>query len=96
MFDAITKKGVIADWREPDVIRVAPVPLYLKNTSSFLKGKELTSINIRKGHCVLKEEISPISDVRGSDKYKKLLLKQLYFAHFIKLFPEIISIADIK
>jgi len=28
LFDAITKKGVIADWREPDVIRVAPVPLY--------------------------------------------------------------------
>lgn len=28
LFDTITKKGVIADWREPDVIRVAPVPLY--------------------------------------------------------------------
>jgi kynureninase len=28
LFDAITKKGAIADWREPDVIRVAPVPLY--------------------------------------------------------------------
>ena len=28
IFDAITEKGVIADWREPDVIRVAPVPLY--------------------------------------------------------------------
>jgi kynureninase len=28
LFDEITKKGVIADWREPDVIRVAPVPLY--------------------------------------------------------------------
>jgi len=27
-FNEITKKGVIADWREPDVIRVAPVPLY--------------------------------------------------------------------
>jgi kynureninase len=28
LFNAITEKGVIADWREPDVIRVAPVPLY--------------------------------------------------------------------
>jgi kynureninase len=28
LFDALTKKGVIADWREPNVIRVAPTPLY--------------------------------------------------------------------
>lgn len=28
LFDAITAKGVIADWREPDVIRIAPVPMY--------------------------------------------------------------------
>ena len=28
LFDEITNRGVIADWREPDVIRVAPVPLY--------------------------------------------------------------------
>ena len=28
LFDIITEKGVIADWREPDVIRIAPVPLY--------------------------------------------------------------------
>lgn len=28
LFDAITVRGVFADWREPDVIRVAPVPLY--------------------------------------------------------------------
>jgi kynureninase len=28
LFDKITKMGVIADWREPNVIRIAPVPLY--------------------------------------------------------------------
>lgn len=28
LFEDITRKGVIADWREPDVIRVAPVPMY--------------------------------------------------------------------
>jgi kynureninase len=28
IFDRLTQKGIIADWREPNVIRVAPVPLY--------------------------------------------------------------------
>ena len=30
--DALAKKGIICDWREPDIMRVAPVPLY----NSFL------------------------------------------------------------
>ncbi len=28
LFDFLTKEGVIADWREPNVIRIAPVPIY--------------------------------------------------------------------
>jgi len=28
IFDELTKQGVMADWREPNVIRIAPVPLY--------------------------------------------------------------------
>lgn len=36
LFESITARGVIADWREPDVIRVAPVPLY--NTIEDVEG----------------------------------------------------------
>lgn len=35
IFDNITERGVAADWREPDVIRVAPVPLYNKFEEVF-------------------------------------------------------------
>lgn len=28
LFDWLTERGIICDWREPDVIRAAPVPLY--------------------------------------------------------------------
>jgi len=35
VFDALSRAGVIADWREPNVIRIAPAPLY--NTYSEVK-----------------------------------------------------------
>jgi kynureninase len=28
LFDYLTENGVVADWREPNVVRVAPVPMY--------------------------------------------------------------------
>tara|TARA_B100000508_G_C11461430_1_gene279429 strand:+ start:1547 stop:2815 length:1269 start_codon:yes stop_codon:yes gene_type:complete len=39
LFDFITEKGVVADWREPNVIRVAPAPLYNNFMDVYLFGK---------------------------------------------------------
>lgn len=70
---------------------VAPVPLYLGKTSQLIEGKEINIENINRAIEYVQEEISPISDVRGSEDYKKLLLRNLMYAHFIKLFPEVIN-----
>jgi xanthine dehydrogenase small subunit len=40
-------------------------------------------------------EISPISDARGTIEYKTLLLRQLIYSHFMKFFPDVISVEEI-
>ncbi|NOX85678.1 MAG: 2Fe-2S iron-sulfur cluster binding domain-containing protein [Chlorobi bacterium] len=69
---------------------VSPVPLYLKETSAFLKGKEITAGTVVEANHIAQQEISPISDIRGSEAYKRLLLRQLIFIHFLELFPEMV------
>ena len=44
---------------------------------------------------IIQAEISPISDARGTAEYKSLLLRQLFYAHFIKLFPELINVEEL-
>ena len=61
---------------------VAPVPLYLKETSNFLAGKPATLRTVREANEIMQSEISPISDVRGTADYKRLLLHQLFRANF--------------
>jgi len=41
LFDFLTKEGVIADWREPNVIRVAPVPMYNNYEDCYRFGEIL-------------------------------------------------------
>lgn len=74
---------------------VSPVPLFLKKCSDFLTGKPLTPSTIKEAAGVLDLEIAPISDVRGSKEYKRLLARQLFFAHFIELFPKSLALAEL-
>jgi len=38
IFDHLVKNGVLGDWREPDVIRLSPVPLYNSFTDVYRAG----------------------------------------------------------
>jgi len=66
---------------------VAPIPMYLTDTCEYLQGRKPDIESLVQANKILQKEISPISDIRGSEEYKRLLLKQLLFAHFVELFP---------
>ncbi|WP_435133703.1 kynureninase [Formosa sp. A9] len=44
LFQKLTAAGVISDWREPDVIRCAPVPLYNSFKDVYLMVEKLKSV----------------------------------------------------
>jgi kynureninase len=43
IFDALADHGVVCDWREPDIIRIAPVPLYNRFVDVFEMVEELAA-----------------------------------------------------
>ncbi len=74
---------------------VAPIPKYLSKTGDYLIGKPVSAKNIKQAEEVLQSEIAPISDVRGSSTYKSLLARQLFYAHFIELFPNKVQLQNL-
>jgi len=66
---------------------VAPIPLFLDQTVSSLIGQKVTVSTVRQAADTAQGEIDPISDIRGSAAYKRLLLRQLILAHFLAFFP---------
>lgn len=46
LFDYLTENGVIADWREPNVIRMAPVPLYNSFTDIYELGQVMQGFSV--------------------------------------------------
>ncbi len=74
---------------------VAPIPLSLTETCKFLTGKTLDKEIIKEAAQFVQQEIRPISDVRGDETYKRLLARQLFYAHFLKLFPKTFNILEL-
>ena len=68
---------------------VGPVPLLLAATSALLVGREVSEALIQEAVEMAETEIAPISDARGTETYKRLLLGQLLKAHFLTLFPQL-------
>ncbi len=73
---------------------VGPVPMRLERTAAFLQGRWLSAALLQEALNIAQTEITPISDARGTEAYKRLLLNQLIKAHFISLFPQL-SVADL-
>ncbi|GAB2958109.1 xanthine dehydrogenase small subunit [Hymenobacter coalescens] len=74
---------------------VGPTPLYLHHTSEWLAGQPLSAATLRAAGERAQAEISPISDARGTAEYKRLLLRQLLYAHFLEHFPEQLTLAEL-
>ena len=41
LFEKLSSEGIVTDWREPNVIRIAPVPLYNSYEDVYLFGEIL-------------------------------------------------------
>ncbi len=73
---------------------VAPVPLFLKNTAKALVGQAVEKATVHLACRLAQQEIAPISDVRGSADYKRMLVHQQLIAHFCQLLPQHFSVGD--
>ena len=73
---------------------VAPVPLALVRCEALLEGQKLDFDLCRRLFALAQEEIAPISDVRGSADYKRLLVRQLLIAQLTRHFPADLAVED--
>lgn len=68
---------------------VAATPLYLDRASASLAEVPLGFEAVGNAIEIALSEFDPISDVRGTATYKRLLARQLLWAHFVKLYPAV-------
>ena len=68
---------------------VFPYPIRVFKAENYLKGKEISRKLIEKAAEICKSEVKPISDVRGSQGFRKKLVYNQILKHFLKLTPEV-------
>jgi len=56
---------------------VGPVVQRVKPVEDFLLGKKLNTSNLHQARLLLENDISPISDIRGSSDFRKIICKNL-------------------
>ena len=82
MFDVVD--GVI---KAPKVAlgSVAPIPIRARKTEGALQGVEPSLASIKRAGDILKREVNPISDVRGSAEYRREMSALLLLMAFQNL-----------
>lgn len=73
---------------------VAPIPRRMERTEAALIGNPVSAASVLEAIDVAQGEIAPISDIRGSAGYKRLLVRQLMIAHFTTLFPDEVNVRE--
>ncbi len=66
---------------------VFATPLQLRRTAAFLIGREVSDETMMAANEIAQQEIAPIADARGTETYKRLLLRQLLRAHAAEFAP---------
>jgi xanthine dehydrogenase small subunit len=64
---------------------VGPVVLRMKNTEAFLVGKKLTLETMQQAGDIAVDEISPLTDVRGSMSYRNNLARNVLTKYFYEM-----------
>ena len=61
------------------------IPKFANKTQKFLKGKEFNLTNLDKSQKFIEEDFKPLSDMRASSEYRKLVSKNLIKRFFIEV-----------
>ena len=85
-FSAVVVEGIVKQ-ASISAGGVGPTPMRLNKASDHMIGKRISEDLLVEVQELANAEVAPISDVRGTEAYKRLQLKQLLFAHFYELFP---------